>query len=95
MSKCTRVTYKVPSTFLGEKAYLHDETSPSWIPTLELGYTKTTPSGAGRFERVKQRCEKKKLSDAASSLLLLQETVDVVDGILPVFDKKNKAIFKF
>ncbi|XP_013393134.1 uncharacterized protein LOC106160908 [Lingula anatina] len=54
----------------GEKAYLHDRLNPSWLPTLNLGYTACTvpESAMRRYERAVQRKERKKLSDAAPSL---------------------------
>ncbi|KAL3868738.1 hypothetical protein ACJMK2_041507 [Sinanodonta woodiana] len=60
----------------GVKAYLHDRTSPSWLPTLDLGYTKITSSAIRaareRFNRASQRRHKIKISDAVSSLLTLK-----------------------
>ena len=61
---------------LGKIAYLHDKTNPSWVPTLNLGYDKrgTSKGAEGRFERLKQREDKKKSHDAAASLLMLQDS---------------------
>ncbi|KAL3842710.1 hypothetical protein ACJMK2_020698 [Sinanodonta woodiana] len=61
----------------GVKAYLHDRTSPSWLPTLDLGYTEITSSVIGaaheRFNRSSQWKHKRKISDAVSSLLTLKK----------------------
>ncbi|KAL3888116.1 hypothetical protein ACJMK2_000496 [Sinanodonta woodiana] len=61
----------------GVTAYLHDRTSPSWLPTLNLGYTEITSSVIGavheRFNRASQRKHKRKISDAVSSLLTLKK----------------------
>ena len=63
----------------GKIAYLHDETNPSWLPSLELGYTDDNPKDGGveRHARLKNRQERVKLQDAADSLLLLAENGDV------------------
>ncbi|KAL3854680.1 hypothetical protein ACJMK2_013939 [Sinanodonta woodiana] len=59
------------------KAYLHDRTSPSWLPTLDLGYTEISSSVIGaaheRFNRASQRKHKRKISDAVSSQLSLKK----------------------
>ncbi|KAL3854700.1 hypothetical protein ACJMK2_013958 [Sinanodonta woodiana] len=64
--------------FVGSvKAYLHDRTSPSWLPTLDLGYTEISSSVIGaaheRFNRASQRKHKRNISDAVSSLLSLKK----------------------
>ncbi|KAL3842729.1 hypothetical protein ACJMK2_020717 [Sinanodonta woodiana] len=61
----------------GVKAYLHDRTIPSWLPTLDLGYTEITSSVIGaaheRFNRSSQWKHKRKISGAVSSLLTLRK----------------------
>ena len=62
----------------GKIAYLHDETNPSWLPSLELGYTDdNTKDGGVRHHRLKNRRERVKIQDAANSLLLLADIGDV------------------
>uniref|UniRef100_UPI00358F36FF uncharacterized protein isoform X3 n=1 Tax=Myxine glutinosa TaxID=7769 RepID=UPI00358F36FF len=56
-----------------EKCYLHLKTNPSWLPTLQLGYTKCgqdTPA-SGRYDRACGRKRKRQEADAVSSLLSL------------------------
>ncbi|XP_013382111.1 uncharacterized protein LOC106154716 [Lingula anatina] len=58
----------------GIKAYLHDRTSPSWLPTLCLGHSACIPESAAtsRYRRASQRGEKRKRADAITSLLNLK-----------------------
>uniref|UniRef100_UPI00358E209D uncharacterized protein isoform X1 n=1 Tax=Myxine glutinosa TaxID=7769 RepID=UPI00358E209D len=56
-----------------EKCYLHLKTNPSWLPTLQLDYTKCgqdTPA-SGRYDRARGHKRKRQEADAVSSLLSL------------------------
>ena len=55
-------------------------TNPSWLPTLHMGYdsasaTPTTSSVGSHHARLSGRKQKKRVSEAASSLLSLQRSV--------------------
>lgn len=70
----------------GVKAYLHDRNNPAWTPTLYLGQQATSspaPDVASeRYKRVSQRKDKKKVSDAVSSLLSLKKRrIDFSDTV--------------
>lgn len=56
----------------GKKAYLHDRLNTAWLPTLHLG-TGTPASTSGRYDRTSQRKQRKRVSDAVSSLLSLKK----------------------
>ena len=55
----------------GKPAYLHDSTSPSWAPTLHLGYKTSGKEEGDRHMRLKERKEKARNIETAKSLMLL------------------------
>ena len=61
----------------GEKAYLHHRTSPSWLPSLEMGSKEVQPRALNkvieRYNRARQRKHKRDVADAVSSLLSLKK----------------------
>ncbi|XP_064479223.1 uncharacterized protein LOC135392443 [Ornithodoros turicata] len=57
----------------GEPATLHDVNHPDWAPSVSLGYERRTSSGLEKYQRLKQRTEKKQEVDAAEALLRLQQ----------------------
>ncbi|XP_013409676.1 uncharacterized protein LOC106173183 isoform X1 [Lingula anatina] len=73
--KCDRTIVCSKHFVGGIKAYLHDRTSPSWLPTLCLGHSACTPESAtSRYRRARQRGEKRKRADAITSLLNLKKS---------------------
>ncbi|XP_036006874.1 uncharacterized protein LOC118567034 [Fundulus heteroclitus] len=61
----------------GKPAALFDCDNPDWAPSLLLGHSKVKPASdltASRKERVQQRAHKRKLYDAAESLISLSKS---------------------
>lgn len=68
-------------SFAGKKSELYDKTSPDWVPSVnmlpvEMQYQNSEKPPSSRYERQKSRTEKKKMTDAATSLLELGEGVE-------------------
>lgn len=65
--------------FLGEKADLYDKTNPDWAPSLKMRpvekETSANFSVMNRYERSKQRDERKIQLQTAEALLTLQTSV--------------------
>ena len=56
----------------GNPSKLYEETSPSWIPSLKLGWAADVPD-SGRYGRAEKRQRRKLDSDAAAVVEELQE----------------------
>ena len=69
--------------FTGKPASLYQQTMPDWVPSIAMGHEKlkSPQSEKKRHDRTVKREAKNKATDAAQSLLLLQDEESVSSGV--------------
>ena len=68
--------------FTGKPASLYQQTMPDWVPSIAMGHEKlkSPQSEKKRHDRTVKREAKKKATDVAQSLLLLQDEEESVSS---------------
>ena len=81
ISKCHKIEICFCLYFAGKKADLYDRVNPDWVPSVNMT-SRSLDKGlmSPRYQRRKQRTERKKDYAAAESLLLLQESDEETTG---------------